>query len=103
MAWWDYVQKVTGGASQTAIAEKAGISQSSVNRWKTVIPKSENVIAFAKAYGRPPLEALQEAGLVSDEDIALTQVPIDYENLSDTELAAEFAKISSVIQRRLVD
>lgn len=103
MGWWTYVQKVTGGASQTAIAERAGIAQSSVNRWKTVIPKSENVISFARAYDRPPLEALQAAGLVSDEDIALTSVPIDYAELSDTDLAAEFAKISEVVRKRLTD
>ncbi|MGA4989958.1 helix-turn-helix domain-containing protein [Nonomuraea bangladeshensis] len=103
MAWWDYVQKITEGASQPAIAERVGIAQSSVNRWKTVIPKSENVISFAKAYGRPPLEALQAAGLVSDEDVAITQVSLDYEGLSDAELAAEFGKISAVIQKRLAD
>lgn len=103
MSWWAYVQKVTGGAAQTAIAERAGIAQSSVNRWKTVIPKSENVISFARAYGRPPLEALQAAGLVSDEDIELTKVPIDYAELTDAELAAEFGKISAVIQKRLAD
>ena len=90
MSWWGYVQKVTDGASQTAIAERAGIAQSSVNRWKTVIPKSENVISFAKAYGRPPLEALLAAGIVSDEDVNLTQVPA---NLSEVETDALLAEI----------
>jgi len=101
--WWSYVQKVTGGATQTAIAERTGIAQSSVNRWKTVIPRSENVIAFAKAYRRPPLEALMAAGLVSDEDIELTQVPRDYAELTAEELVAEMGRIAAEMRRRIED
>ena len=97
------MQKVTGGASQNAIAERAGIAQSSVNRWKTVIPKSENVIAFAKAYNRPPLEALREAGLVSDEDIALTTAPLDYADLTLPELVTELNKVATEIRKRVPD
>lgn len=95
------MQKVTGGATQTAIAERTGIAQSSVNRWKSVIPKSENVIAFAKAYRRPPLEALMQAGLVSDEDIELTSAPRDYSELTAEELVIEMGKIAAEMRRRI--
>lgn len=96
MGWWEYVQKVTGGAKQTAIAERTGIAQSSVNRWQTVIPKSENVISFAKAYNRPPLEALLAAGIVNDDDVALTQVPADLAEVDTDALLAE-------VRRRIPD
>ncbi|GAA2861076.1 helix-turn-helix domain-containing protein [Nonomuraea rubra] len=101
MSWWEYVQKITGAASQPAIAERVGIAQSSVNRWKTVIPKSENVIAFAKAYNRPPLEALLAAGLVSEEDIELTQVPRDYAEMTAEELVTEMGRIAAEMRRRI--
>ncbi|MFC7103897.1 helix-turn-helix domain-containing protein [Nonomuraea rubra] len=95
------MQKITGAASQPAIAERVGIAQSSVNRWKTVIPKSENVIAFAKAYNRPPLEALLAAGLVSEEDIELTQVPRDYAEMTAEELVTEMGRIAAEMRRRI--
>lgn len=90
VAWWEYVQEVAGTTNQTEIARRLGLSQPSVNRWKTSVPKSENVITFAKAYGRPPLEALLAAGVVSDEDVQLTQVPA---NLSEVETDALLAEI----------
>ena len=75
MAWWEYVTEIAGTENQSEIARRVGLAQPSVNRWRTSIPKSENVISFAKAFGRPPLEALLAAGLVSDEDVDLTLIP----------------------------
>jgi hypothetical protein len=96
VAWWEYVERVAGTTNQTEIARRVGLSQPSVNRWRTSLPKSENVITFAKAYGRPPLEALLAAGIVSDEDIEITHAPA---NLSEVETDTLLAEI----RRRIKD
>jgi transcriptional regulator with XRE-family HTH domain len=87
--WAEYVERITGGASQTAVAEKAGISQSAVNRWRTVTPKPETVIALARAYDRPLLEAFIAAGWLSKDDTALTEIRSSVYELSDDVLLAE--------------
>lgn len=94
--WAEYVERVTGGATQTAIAEKVGMSQSAIGRWRTVTPKPEAVTAFARAYDRPVLEALVAAGYVSGDDATLTEIHTTARDLSDDELIAE-------LQRRMTD
>jgi hypothetical protein len=69
MTWWDYVQQVTGGASQAEIAHRLGISPSSVGRWKTSDPKPESVRTFAVEYRRPVAEAFVAAGYLQPADI----------------------------------
>lgn len=103
VSWWEYVTRIADTGNQTEIAKRLGLSQPSVNRWKTVIPKSENVISFAKAYGRPPIEALQAAGLVTDEDIELIKVPLDYAELSLPQLVKELNKVAAEIRKRVPD
>jgi len=62
--WWEYVARITGCAYQNRIAQRTGIEQSSVWRWKSSRnkPKAGDVITFARAYHRPPVEALIAAG-----------------------------------------
>lgn len=69
MTWWDYVRRVTGGASRTEIAHRLGISPSSVGRWTTSEPKPESVRAFAVAYRRPVSEAFVAAGYLQPDDV----------------------------------
>ncbi|MEQ4208863.1 helix-turn-helix transcriptional regulator [Actinopolymorpha sp. B9G3] len=69
MAWWEYVQDVTGRASQQEIARRLGIASSSVNRWKSSDPRPETVRAFAVAFGRPVAEAFVAAGHLRPEDL----------------------------------
>lgn len=53
------------------IAEKVGVSASTVGRWRTgeIDPKPRQVAAFARAYGKSPLAALVAAGYLSEEDL----------------------------------
>lgn len=67
--WWDYVQRISGGASQSEIARRIGLTSASVSRWRHSAPQPDNVRAFARAYGRPALEALVAAGIVTEEDV----------------------------------
>lgn len=95
-AWATYVERVTGGASQSAIADKAGLSQSAVNRWHTSTPKPETVVALARAYDRPVLEAFVAAGFLSEDDAALNEIKASARDLSDEDLVAE-------LQRRMAE
>lgn len=94
--WWEYVQRITDGATQATIAERVGVRQSSVARWRATAPKPATVIAFARAYGRPVLEAFVAAGYLSEEDAALTEIQATARDLTDEELIAE-------LQRRMAD
>lgn len=91
MTWWQYVQSVAGGDQQNAIARRLGVDQSTVSRWKASgIPgKPENVVALARAYGRPVLEAFVAAGFLSKEDAGATVTVPDIGQLSDDDLLSE--------------
>ncbi len=57
--WWDYVLRVSAHATSVDIADKSGLTPSAITRWKQGdVPRAENAIAFARAYNRPPKEAL---------------------------------------------
>lgn len=89
MRWWSYVTQVSGG-NQTEIAYKVGVSVPSVSRWRTSAPKPQNVVAFARAYDRPVIEAFIAAGYLTEADVQEKLVvdrPIS--ELSNAELLAE--------------
>lgn len=89
MTWWEYVQQKAQGATQAEIAEKTGIAQSSVARWRTVSPKSDNAVAFAHAYKRPVLEALIAAGVITEQDAQITEAPQDLTKVELEDLLSE--------------
>lgn len=69
--WPQYVRRIAGSLTQAQIAAKmGGVSTSNVGRWvrgEPGQPSAENVIAFAKAFNRPALEALTKAGYLIEE------------------------------------
>ena len=67
--WWRYVQKIAHRHSAHEIARRVGLSASSVSRWRESAPKPETVRAFARAYGRPVIEAFIAAGYMQPEDL----------------------------------
>lgn len=86
MTWWDYVGRIANGATQDKIARLVDVTGPTIGRWKTSAPRPENVAAFARAYGRPVLEAFIAAGFLTEEDAA-TQVTITrQQDPSDEEL-----------------
>lgn len=56
------------------IAEKVGVSPSTIGRWRSgeIDPKPRQVVALANAYGVDALSALVNAGYLTDEDVDLT-------------------------------
>jgi transcriptional regulator with XRE-family HTH domain len=72
-SWPAYVRRIAGGLTQEKIAEKTGLAQTNVGRWlrgAPGAPKAESVIAFAKGFGQPPIEALVAAGYLDAADAA---------------------------------
>lgn len=97
--WWDYVQQVAKGAKQADIAERAGVNQVTVSRWKkgAESARPENVAAFARAYGRPVLEAFIAAGFLTAEEADAR--PDTTFTASDLDNAALLNEIARRLQR----
>lgn len=90
--WPEYLRRIAGAATQSQIAEQIGIGRLSVNNWlhgKTR-PKAETVIAVARVYGRPPVEALLAAQYLEPTEV---EQPIEIKpsprGITDADLAAE--------------
>lgn len=92
---WEYLQETAGvegkGAGQ-AIAEAAGVSAPQASRWKsgTNRPGADQLVAFARHYGKPPVEILVVAGyLTEDEASQAIEIRKNLNELTDDELIAE--------------
>lgn len=79
---------VTGNATQSEIAGVTGIDQSSISRWQrgTNTPRAEAVVAFARAYGRSPVEALVAADYLTSDDMGVVEM---------TTLTGDLTRVSS--------
>jgi len=69
--WSAFVRRVSGGKNQLEIAAKTGLAQTNIGRWlrgESVLPKAQSVVAFARAYGQSPIEALVAAGFITAEE-----------------------------------
>jgi transcriptional regulator with XRE-family HTH domain len=74
-SWSDYVRRVSKGLTQEQISEVTGISQTTVSSWlrsAPSTPKAEMVIALARAFRQPPIEALAAAGYLTAAEAAST-------------------------------
>ena len=95
--WPEYLRRITGGQTQSMIAERLGVGRLSVCNWlhgKTH-PKADTVILVARVFGRSPVEALLAAGYLEvDELHAPVEIRMSPSELSNSDLAAE-------VQRRL--
>ncbi len=97
--WPEYLRRITGGQTQSQIAERVGVGRLSVCHWlhgKTR-PKPETAIAVARVYDRSPIEALLAAGYLDAADVRL---PVDSRS-SPQDLPAE--EIAAEVRRRLLE
>jgi hypothetical protein len=67
--WAKYVDRVIGDTGQAEAAKMAGVDQSCISRWRSGklqrAPDARAVVAFARAFGRPAVEALAAAGYIT--------------------------------------
>lgn len=94
--WWQYVERISAGATQVAIGAAAEVDKVTVWRWKAerAAPSAEVVIRLARAYGRPVVEALVASGAITADEADVTEIimeasPID---LADDELISEIRR-----------
>jgi transcriptional regulator with XRE-family HTH domain len=95
--WAQYVRQVAGNLNQLEIAAKTGIAQSNVGRWlrgEPGLPKAESVVALARAFDQPPIEALVAAGYITEEEAGAKarrgRTPLN--DYTDRELVAELSR-----------
>jgi transcriptional regulator with XRE-family HTH domain len=71
--WAQYVRRATQGTTQAQLALVTGVAQTAIGRWlrgETEAPRAESVTAFARAIGKPPVEALVAAGYLTPTEAA---------------------------------
>ncbi|WP_131104061.1 helix-turn-helix transcriptional regulator [Ornithinimicrobium sufpigmenti] len=91
MSWWDYVERVANTTRQRDIQDRTGIDASNFSRWKTgQTPRPALVAQFARAYGRPVLEAFVAAEFLTPEEAAERPAAApSLSTLTDDQLLAE--------------
>lgn len=95
--WARYVRDHAENLNQLEIAAKTGIAQSNVGRWlrgEPGLPKAESVVALARAFNQPPIEALVAAGYITEAEAGVkareTRTPLT--EYTDRELVAELSR-----------
>lgn len=89
MTWADYLNRHAGSETGREVASKLGVTESNISRWRRggQTPDVKYVVAFARAYGRPVLEALVEAEVITEEEAkARPRLAPDPDQLSDDDL-----------------
>jgi transcriptional regulator with XRE-family HTH domain len=97
--WPEYLRRITGGQTQSQIAERVGVGRLSVCHWlhgKTR-PKPETAMAVARVYDRSPIEALLATGYLDPAEVRL---PVD-SRPSPQDLPAD--EVAAEVRRRLLE
>lgn len=90
MKWYG---SLVGGSSVNAVAEKAGLVQSTLARQvKAESLSPETVVAIARAYGDDVLDALVLTGLISETDIQRHGIKATLSDAFDADLTAEILR-----------
>ncbi|MCW1957080.1 MAG: helix-turn-helix domain-containing protein [Mycobacterium sp.] len=97
--WPEYLRRITGGQTQSQIAERVGVGRLSVCHWlhSKTRPKPETAMAVARVYDRSPIEALLAAGYLDPTEVRL---PVDSRS-SPQDLPAE--EVAAEVRRRLLE
>lgn len=72
--WATFVKQHVGTDTQDTVSRRTGIGQPTISRWLRgthTTPSAPNVVAFARAYGIPPVEALVAAGVITSDEAAV--------------------------------
>lgn len=86
----DWYKAAVGDASVNAVAQRAGLVQTTLSRQvKAGQFSPETVVAVANAYGRDVLDALVVAGVITTEQIRSHGIQHALADASDAEIAAE--------------
>jgi transcriptional regulator with XRE-family HTH domain len=95
MKWADYVTEKSEAVNQADLAERLGVSQSTISRWMRSKnePTVENVIDFARAVGDSPVAALVMFGFLRESEVGeVVRVTIGADQLESHDLLAELGR-----------
>jgi len=96
VGWWEWVQRHLDehGWTPSDLARHAKINRSIIGRWRDgAQPEVRTARALAVALGRPVLEVLVAAELLTPEEAGVTDITvISVAQMSDGELLAELAE-----------
>lgn len=94
VSWWTYVTRTSGTDSPKAMAVKTRIDGPHFSKWKNgVVPGPQIAATFARAYGRPVLEAFVAAGFLTPAEANERPVAApSLDSLSDDELVDEIRR-----------
>lgn len=97
--WIAYMDAAKGADTDAAVATKLGFAQSNITRWRSgaSIPKPQQVVAFARAYGKSTLPALHAAGYINLADLTELGTEVQFSDLDDVPLR----ELVDELQRRL--
>lgn len=95
MTWSEYVKREMGGRRQADVAVMVGVNQTTISRWANGVgnqPDAGNAIAFARAVGANPVEALLVLGILEPNDLErAVNVVASASALSNVELVRALA------------
>ncbi|MFF7683176.1 helix-turn-helix domain-containing protein [Microbacterium sp. NPDC007973] len=68
--WRQWLDHATRQDSDREIARKAGLTHSTVSRWRNAgTAPAEGIIRIARAYAADPIDALVSAGIITEDDL----------------------------------
>jgi transcriptional regulator with XRE-family HTH domain len=90
-SWSQYVLRICGDVMQKDIAARVGVDPATVNKWiKGHRPHGDQVVAFARAYDRSPIEAFIAASYINPDEVdSVVEVETSLQDVSDKELLRE--------------
>lgn len=95
-SWNAYLASVRGDDLDKDVAEKAGISASTLSRWLSgkQFPSPQQVITLARSYRESPLDALVAAGYLAASELGAYGTPrsLSLRDFSDLEIAREILR-----------
>lgn len=90
---YEYIEKITDGATINEISERAGIVKSTL--WRQIKNNTvsyENLIKIARSYGVNPITALVGVGAVTPQEALQGKMAGDLNDASETMLIEEVAR-----------
>lgn len=95
MDWADYVTEKSAAVNQADLADRLGVSQSTISRWRSGknAPTVENVIDFARAVGDSPVAALVMFGFLRESEVGeVVHLKATADQLNAYDLLAELGR-----------
>ncbi len=94
-----YLNRLAGGLRGREVAERVGVSEATVSHWRhgRRPPSPSDAVKVAKAFGRPPLEGLVAAGILTEDEAADPGVVrTGIGSFTSVEIAAELLRRAEV-------